>query len=127
MEPHKFRNATTQQTELDQLNPGLFKVIHVVLRSSDSPTKFSNYYWGDHDAADHRFRPFVGQLDKFDVWRQNNARKGNPRMRQISVLRHLMGNRVLRYTIKNWNKKFSASQILELFRKSFIAASVTLS
>lgn len=79
-------------------------------------------YWDDQKAADNSAFAFSRALQLFLKWRTGTDDEGKPCRKRINVVAHSMGNRVLRETLKMWNKYDLANGVPLLFRNTFMVA-----
>ncbi len=81
-------------------------------------------YWDDQKAADHSGYAFARVLEKFNAWRNSETYnpKIDPCLKRINILAHSMGNRVLRETLKAWDRYDLAQGVPLLFRNTYMVA-----
>lgn len=81
-------------------------------------------YWDDQKAADQSAFSFARVLEKFLAWRNSDKYnpEGNPCLKRINILAHSMGNRVLRETLRAWDKYDLPRGTPMIFRNAFLVA-----
>ncbi len=81
-------------------------------------------YWDDQKSADQSAFSFARILEKFLAWRTEQEKQPNstPCLKRINILSHSMGNRVLRETLRAWNKYDLPQGVPMLFRNTFMLA-----
>lgn len=78
-------------------------------------------YWDDQKSADMSAFSLARTLNKFINW-SKQSNQGTPCLKRINILAHSMGNRVLRETLRVWNKYDLSQGIPRLFRNVFLIA-----
>ncbi len=119
-EPHIFPRAEQMQAMFNELAPGLIQVIPMIWPCDDSIGIVKDY-WDDQKSADKSAFAFSRVLQKFMTWR-DEADEGDPCLKRINVIAHSMGNRVLRETLRVWDKYDLPNGVPMLFRNVFLAA-----
>ncbi len=81
-------------------------------------------YWDDQKSADQSAFAFARVLEKFMEWRSSSKHNppDNQCLKRVNILAHSMGNRVLRETLRIWNKYDLASGVPILFRNVYLVA-----
>lgn len=81
-------------------------------------------YWDDQKAADSSAFSLARVLSKFLEWREDANRNpaDDPCLKRINMLAHSMGNRVLRETLRVWDKYDLPSGVPLLFRNTYLVA-----
>ncbi|MBB3189906.1 alpha/beta hydrolase [Halomonas cerina] len=81
-------------------------------------------YWDDQESADLSGFSFARVLQKFLHWRETLQfdEQEVPCLKRINVLAHSMGNRVLRETLRAWDKYHLPGGVPLLFRNTFLVA-----
>jgi esterase/lipase superfamily enzyme len=125
-EPHIFPVATALQNLFDQKEAGLVQVVPLIW-PCDSGGKLLRGYWDDQLAADASSFAFGRVFEKFIDWRSREDNDEDPCLKQINVLAHSMGSRVLRGSIKSWGKYYRAYRLPLLFRNQFLVAADIIS
>ncbi|UCD10510.1 MAG: alpha/beta hydrolase [Nitrospinaceae bacterium] len=122
-EPDIFPRAQTLQTLFNKKSPGLIEVIPLIW-PCDSDFGIIKDYWDDQKSADKSSYAFARVLEKFMQWRNDTKEnpEDDPCLKRINVLAHSMGNRVLRETLRAWDRYDLASGVPMLFRNTFLVA-----
>jgi esterase/lipase superfamily enzyme len=119
-----FEAAAELQELFDRMKPKEVQVVPLVW-PCDNDFGIVKDYWDDQKAADGSAFAFSRLLDKFVAWQsiQENDPKREPCYKRINVLAHSMGNRVLRETLRAWNKYQTVAEgVPKFFRNVFMAA-----
>jgi esterase/lipase superfamily enzyme len=111
----------TMQALADKLYPGLVEIVPVIWPANTENGLIKSYYT-DRIAADSSRTAFARLFEKFQEWQHAQLTDTNPCRKQISVLAHSMGNRVLRESLDHWSKEYLARGVPRLFRGVFMAA-----
>ncbi len=118
-EPDIFPSTELLQRLFDRKERNLVQVIPLIW-PCDNDFGVMIDYWDDQKAADQSGYAFSRVLEKFMAWRR--AEKGSPCLKRINVLAHSMGNRVLRETLRAWDKYDLTKGVPMLFRNIFLVA-----
>lgn len=119
-EPDIFPRAIKLQEYFDRKEPGLIQVVPLIW-PCDNDKGIIKDYWDDQKSADSSGVSFARLLMKFMKWR-DDADETDPCLKRINILAHSMGNRVLRETLRAWDKYDLASGVPLLFRNTFLMA-----
>lgn len=119
-----FAGATEFQQLCDRAKRHEVLVLPVIWPCDDDCGIVQDY-WDDQQAADSSAFSLARVLGQFMAWREDLARNpvDDPCLKRINVLAHSMGNRVLRETLRAWNKYqlFDAGVPL-IFRNTYLVA-----
>ncbi len=118
-EPHIFPRAGRLQQMLDAAQPDLVRVVPMIW-PCDADIGIVKDYWDDQKSADQSAFSFARVLERFMRWRTET--EDTPCLKRINVLAHSMGNRVLRETVRAWDKYDLAKGVPRLFRNTFLVA-----
>ena len=116
-----FPRAEMLQKAFDQKEPGQVTVIPMIW-PCDNDFGIVLDYWDDQKAADSSAFAFSRALQLFLDWQTNNLNEGTSCRKRINILAHSMGNRVLRETLRAWDKYDLANGVPMLFRNTFLVA-----
>lgn len=119
-EPDIFPRVEKLQTFLDAEAPGEIRVIPLIW-PCDNDIGIVKDYWDDQKSADHSAPSMARVLQKFLAWRDEQGPDGQC-IKRMNILAHSMGNRVLRETLRAWDKYDLASGVPMLFRNTFLVA-----
>ncbi|MGB1299321.1 MAG: alpha/beta hydrolase [Psychrobium sp.] len=119
-EPDIFPRAIELQQLFDQHSPNLVQVVPLIW-PCDNDLGIIKDYWDDQKSADASAPAFARVLQKFMAWR-DSAPEDAPCLKRINVLAHSMGNRVLRETLRWWDKYDMADGVPLMFRNTFMVA-----
>ncbi len=119
-EPDIFPRAKKLQDYFNKKEPDLIKVIPLIW-PCDNDFGIVKDYWDDQKSADQSGFSFARVLNKFMEWR-DRASEDNPCLKRMNILAHSMGNRVLKETLKKWNKYDLANGVPLLFRNTILMA-----
>lgn len=118
MERDIFPKANTLQKMLDNDSRNKTLVVPIIWPTSDKAGMARDYF-SDQKSADSSAVAFARALSKFVTWQQEGE---GSCLRPMSILAHSMGNRVLRETIKNWDKYDLPCGVPSIFRNIFMVA-----
>jgi esterase/lipase superfamily enzyme len=81
-------------------------------------------YWDDQKAADTSALSLARVLQKFLKWREDAGLnpEDDPCLKRINMLAHSMGNRVLRETLRAWDRYDLADGVPLIFRNTWLLA-----
>ena len=116
-----FPRAEMLQKAFDKKDPDQVTVIPMIW-PCDNDFGIVLDYWDDQKAADGSAFAFSRALQLFLEWQSGNIKDGTPCRKRINILAHSMGNRVLRETLRAWDKYDLASGVPMLFRNTFLVA-----
>ncbi|MFW5450353.1 MAG: alpha/beta hydrolase [Methylophagaceae bacterium] len=117
-------NATNEFQQLcDNKKKGEVLVIPIIW-PCDNDLGIVKDYWDDQKAADQSAFSFARVLEKFLAWRscEEHNPENDPCLKRINILAHSMGNRVLRETLKVWDKYDRPQGLPMMFRNIFLVA-----
>ncbi|MDQ6993602.1 MAG: alpha/beta hydrolase [Mariprofundus sp.] len=121
-EPDIFPRAQQLQSLLDAETAGVREIrVLPLIWPCDNDMGIVQDYWDDQKSADHSAASMSRLLQKFMAWRHELG-EDKQCMKRMNILAHSMGNRVLRETIRAWNKYDLASGVPMLFRNTFLMA-----
>lgn len=118
-EPDIFPRAVELQALFDR-DPDLILVVPIIW-PCDADAGIVEDYWDDQKSADASGPSFARVLEKFMAWR-NDQDESDPCFKRINVLAHSMGNRVLRESLRAWDRYDLSSGVPLLFRNTFLVA-----
>ncbi len=81
-------------------------------------------YWDDQKAADASAMSLARVLEHFLKWREDTKQNpaDDPCLKRINMLAHSMGNRVLRETMRAWDRYDLADGVPLIFRNTYLVA-----
>jgi esterase/lipase superfamily enzyme len=121
-EPDIFPRVEKLQALLDAEADGVREIrVIPIIWPCDNDIDIVKDYWDDQKSADHSAASMARVFQKFMVWR-DELKSGQQCMKRMNILAHSMGNRVLRETIRAWEKYDLASGVPMLFRNTFLMA-----
>ncbi|MFC3912031.1 alpha/beta hydrolase [Pseudaeromonas sharmana] len=120
-EPDIFPRTQKLQALFDSKEQGLVEVIPVIWPCDDDAGIVKDY-WDDQASADMSAHAFGRALQFFMQWRESPTQEAVPCLKRINLLAHSMGNRVLRETLRVWNKDYLANGVPLLFRNTILMA-----
>ena len=120
-EPDIFPRAQKLQKYFDNAEPDLIEVVPIIWPCDDDPGIVKDY-WDDQKSADNSAISLARALQFFMDWRNSAPDEDAICLKRINVLAHSMGNRVLRETMRAWNKDYLADGVPLLFRNTFLVA-----
>lgn len=120
-EPAVFPQAEHLQALCDEKEPGYVLVIPLIWPCDNDLGMVKDYY-DDQIAADASSYAFARLFQKFLAWREDNSTVDNPCLKQINLLAHSMGNRVLRGTFARTVEYYQHQGVPLIFRNTFMAA-----
>jgi len=121
-EPDIFPRAEKLQSLLNAQSDGEQKVrVIPLIWPCDNDVGIVKDYWDDQKSADQSGASMARVLQKFMAWRVA-VPEDKPCLKRMNILAHSMGNRVLRESIRSWNKYDLASGVPMLFRNIFLVA-----
>ncbi|WP_198027320.1 alpha/beta hydrolase [Candidatus Paracaedibacter symbiosus] len=97
-----FPNAELLQLLFDQQKSGSILLIPIIW-PCDNDLGIVKDYWDDEKSADMSAFSFARTLGKFTEWSASQP-KEDLCLKRINILAHSMGNRVLRESLKIWNR-----------------------
>ena len=111
------------QTLCELSRPGEVLVVPLIW-PCDNDFGIVQDYWDDQKSADASAFAFSRILEIFLEWRSSETHNpaDNPCLKRINVLAHSMGNRVLRETLRAWDKYDLASGVPMIFRNTYLVA-----
>ncbi len=118
-----FAAAGEFQSLCDKAKPNEVLVVPMIWPCDNDPGIVQDY-WDDQKAADATAYSFARVLGHFLDWRSSSELnpEEDPCLKRINILAHSMGNRVLRETLKVWNRYDLADGVPLLFRNTFLVA-----
>ena len=118
-----LRRANQMQLFFNKFEKNLVQVVPMIW-PCDKDFGIIKDYWDDQKSADASAFSFSRVFEKFLNWREDKKHnpQDNPCMKRINVLAHSMGNRVLRETIRAWDKYDLSRGVPLLFRNTFLVA-----
>lgn len=119
-EPDIFESAEKLQQLFNNKEDNLVQVVPLIW-PCDNDFGIIQDYWDDQKSADGSAPAFARVLQKFMSWREETPDE-EPCMKRINILAHSMGNRVLRETLRYWNKYDLANGVPLLFRNTLMVA-----
>ena len=119
-EPDIFPRAMKLQELFDKKEKGLVEVVPLIW-PCDNDFGIVKDYWDDQKSADSSAFAFARVLQLFMTWRAT-APDDSPCLKRINMLAHSMGNRVLRESLRVWNKYDLPNGVPLLFRNTFLMA-----
>jgi len=121
-EPDIFPRTEKLQALLNAQSDGIPKIrVIPLIWPCDNDFGIVKDYWDDQKSADQSAMSMARVLQKFMAWR-SDLPEDSPCLKRMNILAHSMGNRVLRETIRAWNKYDLASGVPMLFRNIFLLA-----
>jgi len=119
-----LRRANQMQLFFDRFEKKLVQVVPMIW-PCDNDFGIIKDYWDDQKSADASAFSFSRVFEKFLKWRDSDKHnpQDHPCMKRVNILAHSMGNRVLRETIRAWDKYDLSRGVPLLFRNTFLVAS----
>jgi len=119
-EPDIFPRALQLQKYFDKKQKNLVLVVPIIW-PCDNDIGIIGDYWDDQKSADKSAFSIARVFEKFMEWRANTM-PGEDCIKRINILAHSMGNRVLRESLKVWDKYDLANGVPLLFRNTILMA-----
>ncbi len=117
-----FPRVEKLQSLLDAETEGVREIrVIPLIWPCDNDFGVTKDYWDDQKSADHSAPSMARVFQKFMAWRDELG-PDKQCMKRMNMLSHSMGNRVLRETIRAWDKYDLASGVAMLFRNTFLMA-----
>lgn len=118
-----FEGAAEFQALCDKKKKNEVLVLPVVWPCDDDLGIVKDY-WDDQKAADASAFSLARVLQHFLKWREDTKLNPthDPCLKRINMLAHSMGNRVLRETLRVWNKYDLSAGVPLIFRNTYLVA-----